>query len=482
MSLLKNATDNIELGRNLTHEMIHSQTDTAFLKEVEDRLSGIKNFVIQEDVRNIKYLLDNETIVKYLKEINQILTKRFGFEINIINRAGSGLSTIPVYPPHFNVLNGESINFLKDLSSFFNSKDMLNKIFKKASDIKDKDNDSNDVYNNIYKSYKALKDTLDKNKVSVDLKNARINNLPKEYNVFIFVDICYILHNKGQNRQPQDIMAGILHEIGHTFTAFEKSIYSVYNTMVLLDTIREVNNNKNNDIINVLEITNQRLGFKSDKKGDTINALTAISDALSGYSFTDDKTRQNARISSEQQADQFTSRFGYGKHFIEGLDSYGYTFYRANGTLEMDYEQNKPGIIILFIFLMFYFPVGIPIMIFMVLSNQSEVQNYNKFDKKYDGEIRRILRIKQDAIRQIRLLDNKTMEKEFIKKLEDTITFADFRIDILSNPNNRNFLNKFFDKYQYDSTTKKVVNMLEISESLMENDLHYLNLKLKEKA
>ena len=74
------------------------------------------------------------------------------------------------------------------------------------------------------------------------------------------------------------------------------------------------------------------------------------------------------------------------------------------------------------------------------------------------------------------------MEKEFIKRLEDTILFADFKIDILSNPNSRNFLNRFFDKYQYDSTTKKVVNMLEISESLMENDLHYLNLKLKEKA
>lgn len=56
--------------------------------------------------------------------------------------------------------------------------------------------------------------------------------------------------------------------------------------MVLLDTIRESNNSKNNDIINVLEITNQRLGFKSDKK-DTISALTAISDALSGYSLTD---------------------------------------------------------------------------------------------------------------------------------------------------------------------------------------------------
>lgn len=116
---------------------------------------------------------------------------------------------------------------------------------------------------------------------------------------------------------------------------------------------------------------------------------------------------------------------------------------------------------------MFYFPIGIPIMILMVLGNKSEVQNYNKFDKKYDSEIRRILRIKQDAIRQIRLLDGKSMEKEFIKRLEDTILFADFKIDILSNPNSRNFLNRFFDKYQYDSSTKKVVNMLEISESLM---------------
>ena len=482
MSLLKQATNNIELGNTLTHEMIHTQTDTTFLKEVEDRLTGIKNFVIQEDVRNIKYLLDNKNIVKYLEEINEILTKRFGFEINIINRVGGGLSTLPVYPPQYNVLNGDSINFLKHLSSFFNGKDMLDKVFKKAKDVKDKDMDYNDVYNNVYKSYKSLKEHLERNKVIIDLKNAKIHNLPKEYNVFIFVDICYVLHNKGQNRTPQDLMAGILHEIGHTYTAFEKSIYSVYNTMVLLDTIRETNNNNNKDVVNILEITSQKLGFKSDKKGDTILALTAIQDALSGYVFTDDKSRQNARISSEQQADQFTSRFGYGKHFIEGLDSYGYAYFRANGTLEQDYEENKPGIIVLFILLLYFFPIGIPILIMMVLGNKSEVQFYNKFEKKYDGEIRRILRIKQDAIRQIRLLDGKSIEKEMIKRLEDTIVFADFKIEMLSNPNNRNFLNKFFDKYQYDSTTKKVVNMLEISESLMENDLHYLNLKLKERS
>ena len=245
MSLLKQATNNIELGNTLTHEMIHTQTDTTFLKEVEDRLTGIKNFVIQEDVRNIKYLLDNKNIVKYLEEINEILTKRFGFEINIINRVGGGLSTLPVYPPQYNVLNGDSINFLKHLSSFFNGKDMLDKVFKKAKDVKDKDMDYNDVYNNVYKSYKSLKEHLERNKVIIDLKNAKIHNLPKEYNVFIFVDICYVLHNKGQNRTPQDLMAGILHEIGHTYTAFEKSIYSVYNTMVLLDTIRETNNNNN---------------------------------------------------------------------------------------------------------------------------------------------------------------------------------------------------------------------------------------------
>ena len=477
MSLLK---DVMGLEGTLTHEMIHTQTDIKFLSEVEDRIRSIKNFVVQEDIRNIKNLLENKDIIKHMEDINSILTKRFGFSITLINRNRSGLSTIPVYPPNYNVLNGSSLDFIKALKEYFTNPKNATKIYKSNSSIKDYDASVDDVYNSIYKSYKSLKESLDKNKVVIDLKNARIENLPKEYNVFIFIDICYALHNKGQNRSPEDLMAGILHEIGHTFTSFEKSIYSVYNTMVLLDTIREVKNSKENDIVNIIEITNNRLGIKSSQKGDTISALVALKDSLDGYVFTDDKTLQNSRISAEQQADQFANRFGYGKQSMIGLSTYG-TFFRMMGSVEASYESSKVGAVLILMLMLVYFPIGIPLIITMILSDITEIRDYHRYNKAYDDDIRRTLRFKQDAIRQIRLLDGKTIDKDIIKRLEDTIEFADAKIQILSNPDNKTFITKFYDKYQYDSTTKKVVNMLEISESLMENDLHYINLKLKER-
>lgn len=477
MSLLKNATDNIELGRNLTHEMIHTQTDIVFTTELEKEIQFIKTEVNKEDIRSSKNFFKNALATKSLKSIGDILSKRFGFEINFIFEEGAGLCTIPVYPSEYNIVT----DIAKYYQGEYRYKSKSDTVMS-PKDIKDFKESSDHVYQNIYKAFDSLNKKLAKENVVIDLKKAKIHNLPKEYNIFIIADIAYALHEKGLKWTASELVAGILHEVGHSFTLFEKSIYTVKNTILLMDTIKEQLNNKNNNTDDIINITYKKISNKTSVD-NTLNTSAALTEFLNGYSFVDDKFEQNSRISAEQQADQFASRFGYGKELVTLISSYGDN-YRLKTTFEVLLEGGNIGGLILVLAGVIINPGGtIAFMAVLFLIEILGLRNYNKLWKQYDTDLRRYLRIKQDAIRQLRLYNKKdVINQAMYKRLEDTILLITTKVEIMSNMNNRNFLNKFVDKIESDVNTKKVVNMLEISESLMENDLHYLNLKLKEKA
>ncbi len=477
MSLLKNATDNIELGFYLTHEMIHSQTDIVFTAELEKEIQFIKTEINKEDIRSSKNFFKNEIATKSLKNISNILSKRFGFSINFIFEEGCGLCTIPVYPSEYNIVI--------DIAKYYNGENRYkskSETIMSPNDIKDFKESSEHVYQNIYKAFDALNKKLKKENVVIDLKNAKIHNLPEEYHIFIISDIAYALHEKGLKWSSGELVAGLLHEIGHSFTLFEKSIYTVKNTILLMDTVKEQLNSKNNNTDDIINITYKKLSNKTSVD-NTLNTSAALTEYLNGYSFVDDKFEQNSRISAEQQADQFASRFGYGKELVTLVSTYGDN-YRLKTTFEVLLEGGNIGGLLLVLAGVIINPGGtIGAMIGLFLVEILGLRNYNKFWKQYDTDLRRYLRIKQDAIRQLRLYNKKdVINQAMYKRLEDTILLVTTKVDIMSNMNNRNFLNKFVDKLESDASTKKVVNMLEISESLMENDLHYLNLKLKEKA
>lgn len=477
MSLLKQATNNIELGNTLTHEMIHTQTDIVFTKELEKELTYIKNEVNKEDIRSSKNFFKNVEASKALKNISNILSKRFGFSINFIYEEGCGLCTIPVYPSEYNIVT--------DIAKYYNGENRYknkNETIMSPKDIKDFTESSDHVYQNIYKAFDSLNKKLKNENVVIDLKNAKIHNLPSEYNIFIIADIAYALHEKGLKWKPEELVAGILHEVGHSFTLFEKSIYTVKNTILLLDTVKEQLNSKNNNTDDIINITYKKMTNKTST-GNSITTMAAMTDLLNGYSFVDDKFEQNSRISAEQQADQFASRFGYGKELVNLVASFGDN-YRVKTSLEVLLEGGNIGALIIFIAAAVINPVGtFFITLGLFFMEIFGLRSYNQLWKQYDTDLRRYLRIKQDAIRQLRLYNKKdVINQAMYKRLEETILLVTTKIEIMSNPNNRNFLNKFIDKFESDSKTKKVVNMLEISESLMENDLHYLNLKLKERS
>ena len=109
-------------------------------------------------------------------------------------------------------------------------------------------------------------------------------------------------------------------------------------------------------------------------------------------------------------------------------------------------------------------------------------QDYFKHINLYEMDYQRLLRVKQDCIRQIRMLDKKT-EKLLLENLLYNIKVVEERLRIIDDIVEYKKANSFIDKYLLnnlmDPKTKSILNISDITQSLMENDLHYKIKTLK---
>lgn len=468
---LKSITNSLQ--GELTHEMIHTQTDVSFAKEVEKELDKIIDIVNTNDF-NFEKLLKNTTLKTNMDNVNKILSKRFGINIRFMHGTNVGLCTYVVYPPDQNTLYGSALDMMEILKTYgkksdtaFDTKEMYNY-----------DSEYKKMYTNLYTSFKSLENKLKTDKIVIDLKNAKIHNLPSDYCIYIQCDFNTYFNYSYENIKSNEMMGGILHEIGHSFTAIEKSLYSVKNTMVLFDTIRESINNENKDFVNVLKVSYNKITGEKFNKGDTLDLLLATKSLLDGYRFTDDKRGQNANISAEQNADQFASRFGYGKEIVMLLSKWeNFLSKDDEGSIESMYNESPVLLVLLLLFQLIY-TAGVGIVFWYIIDSLGVYWNMEG-GKVYDNVLKRYLRVKQDAIRQIRLLKNTSIPKEVVERLLNTVEYIDNRIKVLTI--DKDAVNKFLSIWKGSKRTKAVTNMLDLTEMFTENDLHYYNLKLKNK-
>lgn len=104
-----------------------------------------------------------------------------------------------------------------------------------------------------------------------------------------------------------------------------------------------------------------------------------------------------------------------------------------------------------------------------------KANNYFKKESIYELNQFRLLRLKQDNIRQLRLLDKKA-DKELVKKIMTNIEEIDERIKYIlytSEALKKNsYLRKVLIEGQIDKDTKSLLDMNDLVYDLMENDLH----------
>lgn len=486
----------LSLQEDLTFEMIQSQTDVAFINDLRKDIEYIKNVIDVNDIRKASKLDFNYPEANAaVRRVSDTLTKRFGFNINIFLRDHLNCSTNVVVPGSFNVLNGSN-DWFDGMKEYFKAKG--SKVYKDIKSFIDFTKNIDDYYNLVYTNIKEMEKVYDKFNIVVDNKNAKIHGLPKDFSVLLTMDLCYYLNSKGVNASVDELIAIILHEIGHNFTSFEKLYYKVKNSIVVLEAIRETVSNNVKDNITALRLVSKRLGGPVTGNGET-ELLIDISNKLTGE-YGDDKFGQINRTSAEQQADQFVSRFGMGAALVTGLTRTGYWVRPKYDELEQQIGMSILLAIVLngyaiWILAGAMVPIGTGVLVLvstMIASGliiagsfstvKRVTQDYFKHINLYEMDYQRLLRVKQDCIRQIRMLDKKT-EKLLLENLLFNIKVVEERLRIIDDIVEYKKANSFIDKYLLnnlmDPKTKSILNISDITQSLMENDLHYKIKTLK---
>lgn len=164
----------------------------------------------------------------------------------------------------------------------------------------------------------------DKNGNLVDIKRARVSGQFAELNNVIYVSGVLFLKDF---LTIQEYVAILLHEIGHIFVAFEYVNRTTTNNQVMASVVRTVmekNNVKEREII--FKEASEILGVKDDRilELEKITDARVISTVILKWGVDNTVSELGMQEydmnSFEQLADQFSTRQGYGRHLITGLD------------------------------------------------------------------------------------------------------------------------------------------------------------------
>ena len=278
-------------------EMISIQ-DNGWGKELEKVIDDIL-----VDVKN-----DGAVKIKCL-EIEQMIMSRFGLKVRLIHNEELA-QALPFYA------NTRSILFNQDFREDI------------ASDIVNKDQKT--VVENQIKLLKAPNGFSG----NVDLERAKVSGGFSEVESLIYINF-YTLTTTGKIKKlgypiklnSAEIVAIILHEIGHLFTYIEYSTRSVRLNQVMATIASDVLNESGTANLDYI-YKELKAGESSISKEDLEDILTTSTNMIMGFKLfkllineTGIGTANdvNNNISSEQLADSFCSRMGYGRGLVTAL-------------------------------------------------------------------------------------------------------------------------------------------------------------------
>lgn len=320
---------------------------------------------------------------------------------------------------------------------------------------------------------------------TVDLVHAKVGGIFSEYTHDLFVDVVGNI-NYWKMTIPE-ITGIILHELGHAFTYYELANRLESTNQVLVDLSKEIKDNKSPEKRQyVLKELAKSFGVKEQEFDDIINEKNNVIFGLKLFAkyvkfvksqMPNAKYNQTA---SEQVADNFAARFGYGRHLITALEHF------SEGSPEKNGLRGPFGIMIDFLIgvilpgilaiagIVSYSPIiGIYILILMVV--MLFISGDAAVDMTYDATKIRYKRIRQQSIEMIKRLN---LPKEELRSLIDNIHFMDEIINktfIHRTIYNRlaNFL------FSWNRAVKKDIELQYLIEDLTHNDLFLASAELE---
>ena len=303
----------------------------------------------------------------------------------------------------------------------------------------------------------------------------------------------------------RELTAILLHEIGHAFSQIENSYKLVHNTVVVLDTVIDNVEKKNKSLKNSLSLAYGKIGGDSkDLVTDNVsNIFLKVAGELVNNTGNGDgggNVTQNThhKTDSEQLADQFSTRFGVGSDLItmmRKLTNLKYNTGSTSAERARAIQVSGSSVIILVLVAIFayynfgfIFIIGLYTVIFLSmisiikyifnnLTGVAKITSGDTISSTYDNDPRRMTRIKNDIVRQIRNADLPMTAKQ--QCVRDTVVIDKI---IAETPNNKKSL--LVDKlYRTMFKNPKVLldnkELDQLVEDISENTLHVSYNKLR---
>jgi len=365
-----------------------------------------------------------------INELERRFTKRFGVSFKLVNADDMLAAVIPTPPLNDNVLgDGAETNYdiFSSMLNLGNCEDGECSHIKKPRgtkeirDIQDVLLDEKSVVWHIWSSFNKMSKTLNADGVTVNNKKATIDGLPKDYTIFILVDFKLAINVYKLN--SREMLAIMLHEIGHSYTYIEQSYRTVRETSVLLDTLRhEIGKGKS--FTETMKIMYKKMDGKKDieDKGTT-RVFLEVLDLYMDKTKDLDMNNPHSGTDSEQVADMFATRFGYGGDLARGLELVIHNNYNI-----IRFIQSV--VIATFLYIMLatldivaalsitIFVLVKILVIYFVYTRVLDIVVPHKYKREtYDRLRQRYNRIKLDIVRQIRASDlPKEIIREYVKE------------------------------------------------------------------
>lgn len=301
-------------------EMIDPQINDYIVPKLEDLFQQL----INAKVKGYKTYFENPVTQRIIKDIDGNLTERFGIKFKHLPLKKIAYACFPISPIHDSVLDRSVVAETAEMEKIL--KDLGDPKFD-PKNIKDGDNVVG-IISCLVDARKSLTEQTKKEGIYIDLKNAKILNMPDDCVVFLGTDLHEVINSAKCN--ARECVAILLHEIGHVFTHIEYSHRTVNNVQVLVDTTRDLvlkHNKGTKENLRILYERATQTKVPSDYKDMKVSeALLFVTTGLTRAMLMSDKKlykdaslQDHAATDSEQLADQFSGRFGLSADLSTGL-------------------------------------------------------------------------------------------------------------------------------------------------------------------
>lgn len=261
--------------------------------------------------------------------------------------------------------------------------------------------------------FKSIKDS----KFELDLKNARVKS---GKNLLGYIAADFIgFPSKGCT--SREILAILLHEVGHAFNELER-VYMVYNNVFILqDVLVEEYAKKNKTPADVLKIFYSKTDLEQDKdKPSTIAGVILAANKSIVRGIDSGRVTGYDLSNHEQLADEFAARFGLGAEIISAFEKSDYltgfdersaiaegSVIAIGSSIATTLYASVAAVAGLSIFAIIALLISLIIM-WLGIDN---ILNINKNGTVYDTIERRIQRLRNTTVRRmVSVTDNRAKE------------------------------------------------------------------------